>query len=141
VSKEVMVSIRGVQYGADSKEPIEVICRGQRYERNDKTYVVYDEVVEESNGELSGVVKNTIKIDGRQIDILKRGPQGTHMVFNEDKASLTYYSTPAGELSIGIDTSLVELDMDEESIRAKVVYDLEINQVHIAQCEVEIRVL
>ena len=140
MGKEVLVPIRGIQYGADTKEPIEVICRGERFEKNGKTYIVYEEVVEECDGELSGVVKNTIKIDGRQIDILKRGPQGTHMVFNEDKASLTYYATPMGELSIGIDTSRVELDMDEEIIWAKIVYDLEINQSHIAQCEVEIKV-
>ena len=47
MTKEVMVSIKGLQFdqGADSEE-IETIQWGQYYKKNDTHYVIYEEVME-----------------------------------------------------------------------------------------------
>ena len=74
MKREVIVSICGQQFAdGESSEPVEVVSSGVRYEKNGKTYSVYDEVVSEGiedSGEINvdgeaeseNIVKNTIRL-------------------------------------------------------------------------------
>ena len=58
MTKDVLIAIKGMQFeGATDPEEIEVIQRGQYYERNGSHYLLYDEPVEGS----SDIIKNRIK--------------------------------------------------------------------------------
>ena len=47
MTKEVLVSVSGLQFAVNSDEVIEVITGGQYFNRGGKQYVLYDEMIEE----------------------------------------------------------------------------------------------
>ncbi len=142
MGKEVLVTVCGVQKdGEATPEPIQIVSAGQRYEKNGKTYILYDEVVaEDSPTEIGQVVKNTICINGNQLDLVKRGATGTHLVFIEGESNQTFYNTPYGSLEVTMNTTELDIRLDEEAIHVVAHYNLELNHAEIADCMVTIHV-
>lgn len=136
MTKDVLVTIAGLQFEIDSEEPIEVITAGQYFLKNDKHYVLYDEILEDTNE----ICKNRIKIGKEQVEILKTGASNVHMVFEKGKKNLTYYNTPFGNLLIGIDTTKVEFNEGSEQLELKINYVLEVNYAHVSDCSITIKV-
>ena len=137
MTKEVLVSIRGLQFdGGAENEPVEVITSADYYKRNGKHYIVYDEVMEGS----TKTTKNIIKLGQESLDITKRGTANVHMMFEKDKKNVTYYYTPYGSLLIGIDATKIDVTETEQDIDVKVEYALEINYEHIANCTIAMNI-
>ena len=134
MTKEVMVSIKGLQFdqSADSEE-IETIQWGQYYKKNGTHYVIYDELME--GGEEP--TKNIIKFRERELNLTKRGLVNVYMVFEENKKNMTNYLTPYGGILIGLDTSKVSFTESEKEIRVNVDYALEVNYEYLADCKIE----
>lgn len=60
--------------GPDTEDVIEVVTPATYYEKNEKHYILYDEVVEG----VSGTIKNKIKISGTDsVEIMKSGLSNT----------------------------------------------------------------
>ena len=80
MTKEVMVSIKGLQFdqSADNEE-IETIQWGQYYKKNGTHYVIYDELMEGCEEP----TKNIIKFRERELNLTKRGLVNVYMVFEE----------------------------------------------------------
>lgn len=136
MTKDVLVAIAGLQYELESEEPIEVITAGQYFCKNEKHYVLYDEILDESNE----VCKNRIKIGTDMVEILKSGASNVHMVFELGKKNLTYYNTPFGSLLIGIDTTKIVCSESEEAIELNIEYGLEVNYSHVSDCSITVKV-
>jgi uncharacterized beta-barrel protein YwiB (DUF1934 family) len=137
MTKEVIVSISGLQFAEDgTNEPVEVITAGDYYNKNGKHYIVYDEVMEG----FEGTTKNRIKLDKNLLDITKKGIANVHMLFEKDKKNLTYYSTPFGNLLIGIDAKQIEIKEEEHDIDVLVDYALEVNYEHLADCKIHMNI-
>lgn len=137
MNKEVLISISGFQYEIDQEEAVEVITSGTYYEKNGKHFVLYDEISEDSGK----ITKNTIKFEKEQLDIIKRGENNVHMVFQLGKEHRTCYYTPFGELLIKMNTtSISSQEEDEDSMVIKVAYDLNINHSHVSRCSIEIKI-
>lgn len=136
MTKEVLLSIKGLQVSEDSqKDTVEVIAPGEYFNRNNKHYLLYDEVVE---GQVEEPVKNVIKIGTDILEVTKKGPLSVHMVFEKNKKNITYYTTPFGSLLIGIEASNIEVEESEEEIRASVDYKLDMNYEFVANSHIEI---
>ncbi len=131
MGQQVIVKLKGIQFEEDGGKPIEVISCGERYEKNNKMYIIYDEITQEE------VVNNTIKIGENEINIIKRGSRGTHLFFCEGKSSVTWYPTPFGELEVEIITTKLLIERREKQIIIKIVYDLNINHSYISECIVD----
>lgn len=136
MTKDVLVTIAGLQFEIDSEEPIEVITAGQYFCKNEKHYVLYDEILDEMNE----ICKNKIKISSDTVEILKTGGSNAHMVFEVGKKNLTYYNTPFGNLLIGIDTTKIECKESEEAIELNIEYGLEVNYEHVSDCGISVKV-
>lgn len=137
MTKEVIVAIRGLQNGPETDgEPIEMIVTGEYFYKNNKHYILYDEVME---GE-SQVTKNRIKISDGQMELHKSGVVNVHMVFEENVKNITQYYTPYGALSMGIDGKKVEINESEHEIDIKVEYGMEMNGEFVADCNISINV-
>lgn len=136
MTKDVLVAIAGLQYELESEEPIEVITAGQYFCKNEKHYVIYDEILDEMNE----VCKNRIKIGTDMVEILKSGASNVHMVFELGKKNLTYYNTPFGSLLIGIDTTMIVCSESEEAIELNIEYGLEVNYSHVSDCSITVKV-
>lgn len=139
MTKEVLISISGLQFDLNSEEPVEVISVGEYYERNGKHYVVYEELQMDDPASQE-VTKNTIKISENQVDIKKKGISNVHMIFELNKKNITYYNTPYGDLLIGLYTTALKQSKSEEEIVIGLEYALDINSNHISDCSISIRI-
>lgn len=137
MTKEVLLTIKGLQMSPeDGEDTVEMIAPGEYYYRNDKHFVLYDEVMEGQDE----VTKNIVKFEDDYMEITKKGPCSVHMIFEKNKKNVTYYYTPYGSLLIGIDAHKVQIEEKEDMILARVEYSLEINCEHIANCDISIKV-
>ncbi|WP_310603054.1 DUF1934 domain-containing protein [Anaerosporobacter sp.] len=135
MTKDVLVTIAGLQFEVDSEEPIEVITAGQYFCKNEKHYILYEEILED----MKAVCKNRIKISSDMVEILKTGASNVHMVFEVGKKNLTYYNTPFGNLLIGIDTTKIVCNESEDVIELNIEYGLEVNYSHVSECSITVK--
>lgn len=137
MTKDVLIAIKGMQFeGAEDPEEIEVIQRGQYYERNGSHYLLYDEPVEGS----SDIIRNRIKFKENEVQVAKKGAVNTTLTFTKNEKNMTNYATPFGNLVVGIDTQRIALEMAEERMGIQVDYALDINYEFLADCKISIEV-
>ncbi|MBU3840880.1 MAG: DUF1934 domain-containing protein [Candidatus Ruminococcus intestinipullorum] len=145
MTKDVLVSISGLHVDIaaqlpdqDEEDVIEVVTPASYYYRNDKHYVVYDEVIEGT----SEVIKNKIKITGTdKIEILKTGVSNSHMIFEKNKKNLTYYKTQYGQMLIGVQTKSMDIQFLENKIQVAILYELDVNHEPIADCRIKMNIV
>ncbi len=138
MTKDVLVSINGMQIARQNEEsePIEVITVGDYYKKNDKHYIIYEEVMEG----FSGTTKNIIKLQEDCVDITKRGITNVHMVFEKNRKNMTCYETPFGNLMLGINAKDIRITEKENDISVNVKYALELNNEHLADCTMKMEI-
>ena len=96
----------------------------------------YEEVIEgfaERN-------QNLVKISPNKLEVTKKGLTNIHMVFEENKKNLTCYSTPYGNLMIGIEGGPVSIQETDDRIEVRANYSLDINYEHVANCEIRMHI-
>ena len=137
MTKEVIITSCGLQNGPETDgEPIEMIVTGEYFYKNEKHYILYEEVME---GE-SQVTKNRIKISNGQMELTKHGVVNVNMVFEENVKNITQYYTPYGALSMGIEGKKVAIKEAEHEIDISVEYGMEMNGEFVADCDIAINV-
>ena len=139
MTKDVLITIRGIQkMNGDSNEdePIETITPGEYYFRNGKHYILYEEVQEG----MTEATKCMIKIGADSVDLSKKGASGVHMVFQKDKKTRTSYQTPYGSLMLGFDSRVIRVLEAEDTLHLKLEYDLEVDDEHLAECSLSMKV-
>lgn len=137
MTKEVLVSIKGLQqmFG-DEQDEVEVICGGTYYFKNNKHYIIYEELMEET----SEIARNTAIISDKWFELKKAGAVSTHMIFEEKKNNITYYETPVGNIVVGTNTGKVDVLESEDEIDVRIKYALDINYEFVAECSVEFKI-
>lgn len=139
MTKEVLISIKGLQMlaeGEEDEEALEMVTAGDYYMKNGSHFVKYDEVIEG----FSDVTKNYIRIKPHSVEVRKRGIVNVHMVFEENKKNVTYYTTPYGQMQMGLAATRVNIKETDENIDVAVDYALEINEQHVADCSIFLNV-
>ena len=123
MTKDVLITISGIQMMDEDDMDIEMMVRGDYYQKNGKHYILYEEVLEG----FTGTVKNIIKISPDSMDIIKKGIANTHMQFEKDKKNLSCYNTPMGDMVVGIQAR--DIRINEQPDRLTV--DVELSLIHI----------
>ena len=136
-----MISISGLHFGAGEDnaegEPVEIITPAAYYLKNDRHYVLYDEVVEG----VPGTVKNTIKIIGDSLfEVRKSGIANARMVFEKGRMNMTAYQTPYGEMMVGIHRRDITTEVAEESIHVHISSALDIHSEPLSDCEIDVSI-
>lgn len=109
--------------------------RGEYYFRNGSHYLRYEEMLDEQGDP----TVNYIKISSRGMEVRKKGQVNTHMVFEQGKRNMAFYTTPFGTLEMGISATNLELEESDGQIAMKVNYSLDLNQEHVADCCLDIQ--
>ena len=137
MEKDVLIHIRGLQMMSteDTQEPIEIVVPGEYYFRNGSHYLRYEEVLDDS----AEPTVNYIKMSPRGLEVRKKGLVDVHMVFEQGKKNMTFYSTPFGTLQMGIAATKLELAEESGALSMKVDYALEVNEEHMADCYLAIQ--
>lgn len=79
MTKDVIVSISGLQMDADQAMPLEVITVGSYYYKNGKHYILSMKCLRMHRN-----TRNTIKITDNRVDVIKKGESSVHMIFEPD---------------------------------------------------------
>ena len=131
MKKDVLITISGIQTGEDNgSDKIEIVTGGSYYKKNNKHYLLYDEIVEGQDE----VTKNIARFDEDMFHITKTGFTNVDMSFEENKRNITNYITPFGSLLVGVDASKVSVVENEENIQVDIAYSLDVNYEHFADC-------
>ena len=69
MTKDVLVTINGIHTMDEEDNDVEMVVRGDYYQKNGKHYILYEEVLEG----MEETVKNVIKISDSSMDIIKKG--------------------------------------------------------------------
>lgn len=136
MKKNVIISLTGLQYAAEEEDaPIEVINFGRYYKKGEKHYLLY-----EDTSENDASVKCRIKVSKEELELQKDDRLNTRLLFVPGEEYFTNYETPYGSLLVGVSTRSLELLEEEEFLRAKLRYGLEINNEHVADCTLVLKV-
>ena len=136
MQKEVLIHVRGLQMmdAQGDQEPIEIIVPGQYYFRNGSHYLRYEELLDET----AEPTINYIKVSGKGLEVSKKGLVNVHMVFEQGKRNMAFYTTSFGTLEMGISATNLELKESDSRLDMKVNYSLDLNQEHVAACCLDI---
>ena len=132
MTKDVLITIRGVHTLDHEDNDVEMIVRGDYYQKNGKHYILYEEILEGAEER----VKNVIKISPSSMDIIKKGVTNSRMLFEKNKKNLSCYSTPVGNLVIGIQANHFYVEEQENSIKVNVDSSQDINYEHMSDCRI-----
>ena len=136
--KNVSLTLTGLQRGEGAERTVTELRVTARYsKRNDSHYFLYEEKSEESGA----VIQNTLKLKGSILELDKRGPVSTRMIYEAGKEYLTSYSTPYGCMQMELHTEKLEtifLEDIPKEIRA--VYSLSSDGQLFAECVLTILV-
>lgn len=137
MDKEVLIHVSGLQTmdAEGNQEPIEIVVPGEYYFRNGSHYLRYEEILED----FAEPTINYIKISPKGMEVRKKGVVNVHMVFEQGKKNMTYYTTPYGTIEMGIAATNLNLEENDSGLNMKVDYALDMNQEHVADCYLAIK--
>lgn len=137
MTKDVMISIRGLQFMENHEEDdIETVQQGEYYFKNGSHFLLFDEYMEG----FREPVKNVLRFKENELTLTKRGLLHVQMVFAAGKKNLSSYQTPFGTIMIGLDTGRVEYREEEGKLKLEVDYALEANYQYVADCHIVVEV-
>jgi uncharacterized beta-barrel protein YwiB (DUF1934 family) len=121
--KKVWLSISGtVKNEEEKKDTMEFLTEGQFYREPDRLCVTYSE------SEVSGMegTTTTVCLDGHKVSVIRLGTTNSVMEFETGKRNTTWYSTPYGDVAMGILTKDVFVNYNDRSEPTKVMIDYNI---------------
>lgn len=136
MTKEVLLTLQGLQFDQreEDADKIEIVTVGDYFKKNDRHYVVYEEVTEG----FEQPTKNRLKFSDHMVELTRNGLVNVHMIFQENKKNMSNYNTPFGQILVGIDTKRISIDEKEDNIVVDVDYALDINYEFLSDCHIKI---
>ena len=136
MTKDVLVTVRGLQMTPDGDDTIEVTTTGKYYEKDGKRYLFYDEIGDDTNL----IVKNSIQITEEHVSVSKKGVINAQMNFEKENKLVSVYETPYGQMEMVIYTTGICLDEQDDFLELKLEYLLEINNQHVSDSEILLQI-
>ena len=129
MTKDVLVTVRGLQMTPDGDDTIEVTTTGKYYEKDGKRYLFYDEIGDDS-----------IQITEEHVSVSKKGLINAQMNFEKENKLVSVYETPYGQMEMGVYTTGICLDERDDFLELKLEYLLEINNQHVSDSEILLQI-
>ena len=137
MTKDVLISFSSIQYNAESvSSKTEYAVQGVYYEKNNKHYLLYDEVMEG----FKEPVKTKVKFGEDALEIIRSGPVSVCMLFEKNKKNVANYSTPYGEIQLGIKTKKFIISSSPNNISINVEYSIESDGELLSECIISIKI-
>ena len=136
--KKVWVSISGSVKNEEDKDSLEFLTEGDLYKESDGACVTYEE------SEVSGMegTVTTLRVDKQKVSVIRLGTTNSIMEFESGKRNLTWYSTPFGDVTMGILTKdvLVKYNERKEPTKVMIDYNIEIEGITNSQNILNIKI-
>lgn len=128
--KQVMISIHGYQtYEGAQDDSMSLLTEGTLTQTEDGYQLRYEET------ELTGMEGTTtiFQIQGPRVTLVRMGSVCSQMVFEEGRRHHSLYSTPYGNLEVGVSTTRLQSTLDARGGRLEIDYSIEIDHA-LAGC-------
>lgn len=136
MNNNVVIKICGMQVIEETGDSVEMTIAGKYYFKNNKHYLLYDEVDEENGIK----IKNTIKFNDQVAEVTRKGSVNGKMLFEKGENNQSLYSTPFGDLLIEIFTKNIEIAEKNSEINLKIDYELYANNDKVSDSQIAIDV-
>lgn len=134
MKEKVSIFIEGLIQG-EEESSITTKAIGS-YRLVDGRHVIrYKETDDENGGS-----DNIIEISPGLIEMIKKGEQSTHMVFDLSGTTHSVYDTPYGSLMFQVNTTKINIDENKDEIKVDMEYNLSHNNSHISDNHIKISV-
>lgn len=136
MNKDVRVCIKGLHSNGDEPSDVGIDVNGTYYYKDGRHYVCFEENFQNGSENSHSI----LKMRPDMIELIRRGHGATHLYFETGKLNHTYYSTIMGKLFIGVDTSCIDLQVTDKVIKARIEYELIMDEIKALDCIVEIEI-
>ena len=136
MTKDVTVTICGRQHDIGD-EPVIVSLPGTYYHKNEKHYVLYEELLDDG-GQL---IKNRVKFNDGFFEMTRKGAVSSTMLFKQAEKTTGRYNTGTGVVFTEVDTHNMEISETESMLQARITYALSMNGQFVSECEVDFKVM
>ena len=116
---DVFLSVKNLQKHNEQKNLIDYQTRGYLYQKNQATYLKYEEGTEGFEG-----VSTTLKIEKDRVILIRHGKITMYQVFQKDLKYQGNYQTVYGTLMLTTMTNQLEITMGLNYGIIRIVYDL-----------------
>lgn len=141
MTKDVLVTVKGLQIGENHDDIMEIVCNGTYYFRNGKHYIKYEEIMEESMNSISNTLKISDSSDGLRVEVKKKGAIETTLIFEEGQNHISCYETEYGSFMLGFHASYISVEHDENKIHIHIDYAMEMNYEHLSDNQIDISIV
>lgn len=135
VKDNIILYITGLHSTGADNDSVEMIHSGRYFYKNGRHYIKYQESLDDGI-----VTDNMIKISPNEVELVRKGPMTTNMLFTIGEKNISYYETPFGSMTMGIDTADLCITEAESEILVDISYTLEMNGIYNSQSHVVIKV-
>ncbi|MCI5801997.1 MAG: DUF1934 domain-containing protein [Oscillospiraceae bacterium] len=138
MKKDVLITIKGIQYQDDEPDTVELTTVGRFYKKDNSYYICYDE--SEATG-FEGS-KTTLKVEGEgKVTMLRRGGKNSSQLIIEKGARhQCLYDTEYGSLTLGVSGDRIISRLGDDGGDLNFRYTLDINASMATENEVIISV-
>ena len=130
MEKDVIISIQGTQddSGTDP-DTMELVTEGKLAVQDGALCLSYEE------SELTGMEGTTtvFQVEPEKVTLLRLGSVQSEMVFEEGRRHMSLYSTPYGNMEIGVRARRLNSTLELTGGRLEIDYDIEINHMLAGQ--------
>ena len=130
MEKDVIISIRGTQdYSGTEPDTMELVTEGKLAMQDGALRLSYEE------SELTGMEGTTtvFQVEPEKVTLLRLGNVQSEMVFEEGRRHMSLYSTPYGNMEIGVRARRLNSTLELTGGRLEIDYDIEINHMLAGQ--------
>lgn len=130
MEKDVIISIRGTQdYSGTDPDTMELVTEGKLAVQDGALRLSYEE------SELTGMEDTTtvFQVEPEKVTLLRLGSVQSEMVFEEGRRHMSLYSTPYGNMEIGVRARRLNSTLELTGGRLEIDYDIEINHMLAGQ--------
>ena len=130
MEKDVIISIQGTQdYSGTDPDTMELVTEGKLAVQDGALCLSYEE------SELTGMEGTTtvFQVEPEKVTLLRLGSVQSEMVFEEGRRHMSLYSTPYGNMEIGVRARRLNSTLELTGGRLEIDYDIEINHMLAGQ--------
>jgi len=124
--KDVLISITGMPDSGDGQpEPIQFSTEGKLFRKNGRYYITYQESA------LTGMegITTTMKLEDRQVTLMRNGSLASHMVFQEGEKHWGTYQLEGRTMTVAVSTQRVSHHMGDQGGDVELAYSIEVDHV------------
>lgn len=122
-AKKALISVIAKQEFSDGEktEPVELTTEGYYSYTDNEIKIRYKESM------LTGLegTRTTFTVEGDEVSLTREGALNSCMIFRQGVRNTFLYDTPYGATTMGLDTSYIKMNLDENGGNLQILYTID----------------